>query len=231
MVFLPEDLTHLTLYGAGAIYQPSLCPNNITFTSRARLLSGFSEDRLGIYATDIQANGHKCRAEEAKFAFVMFPIGKPAHYPPQWIFERATGERSTAVELTCGGFKFSIRYGYFNDVKVDSTSRMLDPSVVYFDFAVVPSTTPFAFCSYATRRTDGNRPIDYVPFPAHGAWNAILRQRNGTKEDDASESPSLDGDESSPAPEDFDSEARMSASLVTNTVRSFFDDLESNEIL
>lgn len=237
VVFLPEDLTHLTLYGAGAKYQPSLCPTNITFTSRARLLSGFTEDRLGIYATDIEANGQKCRADESDLAFDMFPIGQPQHYPPQWIFERATGVSSTPVDLNCGSTKFSIRYGYFNDVKVDTLSHQLDPSVVYFDFAVVPTSTPFSFCSYATRRTDGKRPIDYIPFPTHAAWDTILKQRNGTHEDDVPSSPNAEDatlGETSPTPEHAEtataaeSETRLSTRIGTDTVRSFFFDLSSN---
>lgn len=237
VVFLPEDLTHLTLYGAGAKYQPSLCPTNITFTSRARLLSGFAENRLGIYPTDIEANGQKCHADDPDLAFDMFPIGEPQHYPPQWIFERATGVSSIPVDLNCGSTKFSIRYGYFNDVKVDTSSRQLDPSVVYFDFAVVPSSTPFSFCSYATRRTDGNRPIDYIPFPTHEAWDTILKQRSGTHEDEISSSPNAEDaalDEISPAPEHSEtgtgteSETRLSTLFGTDTVRSFFFDLSSN---
>lgn len=230
-VFLPEDLTHITLYGADARYQPSLCPMNITFTSRARLLTGFAEDRLGIYATDIEANGQRCRAVEPNLAFDMFPIGQPAHYPPQWIFERATGVRSTPVDLTCGETKFSIRYGYFNDVKVDPSSRQLDPDVVYFDFAVVPSSTPFSFCSYATRRSDGKRPIDYIPFPLHRDWDAILKQRNETFESDPSASTTAEGtasDATSPAPEQSEPEVRTSMPFGSDVVRSYFFDLPSN---
>lgn len=233
VVFLPEDLTALTLYGDGAMYAPSLCPSNITFTARARILPGFSELRLGIFATDIEANGYKCKSIQSNFSFDFFPIGQqPVHYPAQWLFERSTGRRSTPIDLICGTTSFSIRYGYFNDVKVDTTTEQLDASVVYFDFAVVPTSTPFSFCSYATRRSDGNKPIDYVPFPSHDTWDVIKKKR-GYSDDDAMSTPqptsSSIEDMASPVPNDStESSTTDEERFGLNTIRSFFFGVLSN---
>lgn len=78
------------------------------------------------------------------------------------------------VNFTCGPNSYSIRFGFFNDVKTKTTSGFLDPKVVYLDFAVIPNTTPFGFCSYASRREDGGRPIDYAPFPTAKLWKSLL---------------------------------------------------------
>ena len=78
------------------------------------------------------------------------------------------------VNFTCGPHSYSIRFGFFNDVKTDTTNGFLNPKVVYLDFAVIPNTIPFGFCSYAFRREDGGRPIEYAPFPTGKLWKSLF---------------------------------------------------------
>lgn len=188
ITFVTEDLSHITLYGSDAVYKPSLCPGNITFAGRARNLPSLPSSRMGFPASNMYADGHKCQSVEDAIIFDMFPIGSPAFYPPQWIFERSSlnGE---PVELSCGPRKFAIRYGYFNDVRTEG--GFLKSDVVYFDFAVIPNSEPFAFCSYATRRGDGKRPIFFAPFPSEGTWEHIkaINEKRSVDSPDASPSP------------------------------------------
>lgn len=81
------------------------------------------------------------------------------------------------MNFTCGRHSFSIRYGYFNDVSTKYTNGLLDRSVVYFDFAVIPNTNPFAFCSYSGRRTDGQQPLSVAPFPTRETWEVYVERR------------------------------------------------------
>lgn len=74
------------------------------------------------------------------------------------------------VNFTCGDTSFSVRFGYFNDVSTKESNGFLRPEVVYLDFAVIPNTKPFGFCSYAGRRNDGKRPLDFAPFPTERTW-------------------------------------------------------------
>lgn len=189
--FTPEDVTSITLYGDGAVWRPALCPKSITFTGRARSLPSLDGSRIGFLPGDIRVNGRVCKTREANVVFDMFPIGRPGHFPPQWIFERSSLS-GDAVNLTCGDTSFAIRYGYLNDVK--APKGFLDSRVVYFDFAVIPYTEPFAFCSYASRRENGLKPIHFAPFPSIPTWNrvsAINEKRSlDTDAGDDSEQPS-----------------------------------------
>lgn len=99
------------------------------------------------------------------------------------VFEdsRITGR---PVNFTCGRNKFSIRFGYFNDVSTKHSDGFLDPNVVYFDFAVIPYRKPFAFCSYTTRRTDGRKPLKYAPFPSQDVWDHVSSLEERSSETD-----------------------------------------------
>lgn len=59
------------------------------------------------------------------------------------------------------------------------TNGMLRRDVVYLDFAVIPNSHPFSFCSYSTRRKDGLTPLDFHPFPKRKVWRRVQRIAQG----------------------------------------------------
>lgn len=81
IVFEPEDISHVTLYGPTAVYRPASCPNSIAFTDRARRLSALADDKIGIRPSDMIVNGKQCRADAQMFDFA--PIGKSRKLPAQ----------------------------------------------------------------------------------------------------------------------------------------------------
>lgn len=119
---------------------------------------------------------------------VFVPIGSTQHNPPQWHFEdsRYTGR---PVNFTCGEYEFSIRFAYFNDVSTESTNGFLEAQVVYFDFAVIPNSVPFGFCSYSARRIDHDRPLNHAPFPTEATWKKYKSTRKGMTRKDIPEVP------------------------------------------
>lgn len=195
--YLPEDVTHISFYGNGAVYNPKKCPKEIMFMGRASALPGLQPGRLGFLPSDMLANGAVCTADVPMLD--MFPIGDTSEHtslPPQWIFEDSS-LRDVAVNFSCGDTSFSIMYGYFNDVKTNN--GFLDHRIVYFDFAVYPYTQPFSFCSYANRmKEDGWRPLDRAPFPIEADWNMTkkINEKKAVKmPEPMSSSPDGTGDE------------------------------------
>lgn len=160
-----EDLSSISLYSSAARYNPSPCPTHITFSERA--IYNPQLHKLVLPSSSFHAEGISCKSDIPHLIFK--PIGSTTHYPPQWLFEDST-YMQRAINFTCGQHQFSIRFGYFNDVDTAATRGILNPNVMYFDFAVFPYTTPFSYCSYAGRRKDGNRPIDFAPFPTSETW-------------------------------------------------------------
>lgn len=108
-------------------------------------------------------------------------------------------QKGLAVNLTCGDWKFTIRYGYVNDVK--TPDGYLDPTKAYLDFAVYPYVMPFAFCSYVSQRTDQTRAVDFAPFPTLESWNAARAANNLPPVSDANGAETDDETAAVPSPE------------------------------
>lgn len=170
----PQDISEISLYGPTAVYGGSGCPPAFTFTGRARFLEGLKNHQIGIRSSDVSVGGRKCNADAPHLVFV--PIGNTDHYPPQWHFEHSKFS-DRPINFTCGSHKFAIRYGYFNDVDTKLNNGFLDANVLYFDFAVIPNSIPFAFCSYSARREDHDRPLDHAPFPTKATWEKLHERR------------------------------------------------------
>lgn len=182
----PHDLSAISLYGPDAVYAPEMCPPSFTFSDRARFLPELASNKIGIFPSDIRVNDRKCKADATMLVFV--PIGNTKHYPPQWHFEdsRYTGR---PVNFTCGEYEFAIRFGYFNDVSTEATEGFLDAQVVYLDFAVIPNSKPFGFCSYSAQRIDHDRPLDHAPFPTKKTWNKLKAIGSGLHKKNVPEVP------------------------------------------
>lgn len=181
-LYKPEDITAITLYGAGTKYRPDLCPSEISFMARASALPGLSPGRLGLLPSDVMMDGSACTADVS--AIDMFPIGldsisKTTTMPPQWVLEDASMQERP-INFTCGSKSYAVMYAYLNDVKAHDGK--LDPNIVYLDFAVYPYVKPFSYCAYANRKEGDNiMPLYKFPFPAVGVWNrtrAIIQKNS-----------------------------------------------------
>lgn len=188
-VYNPHDVSAISLYGPSAVYAASMCPPSFTFTARARFLDGLRAHQIGLRSSDLAVNGRKCRSDAPLLVFV--PIGNTDHYPPQWHFEHSVYS-DHPVNFTCGEYQFSIRYGYFNDVDTKPNNGFLDAKVVYFDFAVIPNSSPFGFCSYSARREDHDRPLNHAPFPTKATWKTFQKRRTWLRKRNSAEVPLTD---------------------------------------
>lgn len=164
------DISDISLYSAAAVYKPDACPDSLIFTTRATYDPSLK--KLTLPASSLHLNpSTPCTSSLTHLIFK--PIGRSTRYPPQWLFEDPT-LKQRPINFTCGSTRLTIRFGYFNDVSTDTTNGFLESDVVYFDFAVYPYTSPFSFCSYAGRRDDATRPLDFAPFPTRETWAQFL---------------------------------------------------------
>ncbi|CAN8074896.1 unnamed protein product, partial [Agarophyton chilense] len=168
VTFTATDISSISLYGPSAVYRPQWCPTSVSFAARARALPELADNKIGVFTSDVWMDGQPCTSPTSMLQFT--PIGRPQHLPPQWAFEDSA-RSGKPVNMTCGQNTYGVRYGYLNDVKTES--GFLDERVVYLDFAVIPNTLPFAFCSYAARRSDAQRPAHFAPFPTLPTWSRV----------------------------------------------------------
>eukprot|EP00177_Eucheuma_denticulatum_P001181 GFKZ01002137.1.p1 GENE.GFKZ01002137.1~~GFKZ01002137.1.p1 ORF type:complete len:263 (+),score=43.39 GFKZ01002137.1:31-789(+) len=168
--YILTDISDISLYSSAAVFARDACPESFTFNTRATYDPALK--KITLPTSSLQLNpSTPCTSTLSHLIFK--PIGRSTTYPPQWLFEDST-LRQRPINFTCADTRLTIRFAYFNDVSTDATNGILDPNVVYFDFAVYPYTTPFSFCSYAGRRDDAIRPIDAAPFPTTETWAQFL---------------------------------------------------------